>query len=104
MLFRSILTISAGGGMVDTLALGASAFGCEGSSPSLGTKILIFEVMSIESFEPILYETLLVKCIENTITVEESKTLILLISLSLKTIEAVALSKEIEHRVINNKQ
>jgi hypothetical protein len=24
--------------MVDTLALGASAFGCEGSSPSLGTK------------------------------------------------------------------
>ena len=32
-----ILTISAGGGMVDTLALGASAFGCEGSSPSSRT-------------------------------------------------------------------
>ncbi len=32
-----MLSVSAGGEMVDTLALGASAFGCEGSSPSSRT-------------------------------------------------------------------
>jgi hypothetical protein len=55
LIFTFVLQIKCPGGeMVDTLALGASAFGCEGSSPSLGTNIQYNNVQSIMAKERII--------------------------------------------------
>jgi hypothetical protein len=74
--------------MVDTLALGASAFGCEGSSPSLGTKIQQIKVMP-EHFDSTKYENLLRQYQEQTISNENLPILNALITLSLKYPEIV---------------
>jgi hypothetical protein len=43
--------------MVDTLALGASAFGCEGSSPSLGTNFIIMTSLHEQEQSDLTLET-----------------------------------------------